>query len=57
MEHGREGDYEGKERKKRKVLRCEGKQFWDRDRGLKESETDKWVRFVIVVMVSSLLDA
>ena len=32
-------------------LRCEGKQFWDSDRGLKVGETDERVIFV---MVSSL---
>ena len=43
--------------KKREVLRCERKQFRDRDRGFKVGETDERVIFVIFVMVSSLTDA
>ena len=42
---------------KRWVLRCERKQFLDRDRGLKVGETDERVIFIIFVVVSSLTGA
>ena len=50
-------DYGGKEREKRYVLRCERKQFRDRNRGLKVDETDERVIFIIFVMISLLMGA
>ena len=50
--NGREGNYGGKEREKRWVLRHERKQFQDRNKGWKVDETDEWVIFVIFIMVS-----
>ena len=57
MEHSRERDYEGNQREKRKVLRCERKRFMDRDTGLKVDETVERVIFVIFVMMSTLTGA